>query len=214
MSFSCSSVASYGMFPTAETEDAAGQRGGYRPRRRGRGEPAFPRSSLPLSLCRSRSRPRGLTEHGAQGPIHGGVPHRQPRHRAARAASGPHTSRPPASASSRARNKHGSGALRKRSGGKRGTGGSGAGVPGLPGTPERECCGLGAAPAPRAGLRAAPPPQGCRFGHRPRRTAPGEPDTAWGSAGWKPRTPPSLSPSVSLRWPQSGGSPSASGEGQ
>lgn len=172
---------------------------------------AFLCPSLPLSLCRSGSRPRGLTEHGAQGPIHSGVPHRQPRHRAARAASGPRASRPVASASACARNKHGSGALRKRSGGKRGTGGSGAGVPGLP---ERGYCGLEALPVPTAGLRAAPPPQGCPSGHRPRGTVPGEPDTAWGSAGWKPRMSPSLSPSVSLRWPQNRGSPSASGEGQ
>lgn len=60
MSFSCSSVASYGMFPTAETDGATGQRGVYRPRRRGgetRRPPACPCPSVPLSLCRSRSRP-------------------------------------------------------------------------------------------------------------------------------------------------------------
>lgn len=132
------------------------------PTARGGHPPASPALPVPAPFpLQVAVPPRGLTEHRTQGTIHGGVPHRQPRHRTAPAASGPCANRPPASASAsaRARSRHGSCAPRKRSGGKRGTGGSGAGVPGLAGTPER---GAAASGIPRHRQPASGQPRGIR----------------------------------------------------
>uniref|UniRef100_A0A8C3NM15 tRNA(Phe) (4-demethylwyosine(37)-C(7)) aminocarboxypropyltransferase n=1 Tax=Geospiza parvula TaxID=87175 RepID=A0A8C3NM15_GEOPR len=186
--------------------------GGYRPRRRGgkpAGPPPAPARPCPFPLAGRGPAPRPhRTRSAGTDPRRGPAPTAPPSRRPRRFRSAPQPPPPlplplpPATARQRRFQK----ALRRETRHRRQRGGS-AGTPRDPRTGRPRPRG-----SPGTGsLRAAPQPQGCRFRHRPRGTAPGEPNTARGPAGWRARRSPWLSPRVSPRWPQSRGSPSASG---
>lgn len=99
MSFSCSSVASYGMFPTADRDTET--------------LPLSPGAPLTPPRAAEGPAPPPLTENGAQGAVHGRVPHRQPRHAA-------RTAPPPASAGPQGGGDGGGAVLREGAPGRNG----------------------------------------------------------------------------------------------
>jgi len=187
------------MFPTAER--GGGRRSARRPAPIGWGGPAGPPPA-----------PAALTEDGAQGAVHGGVPHRQPRHPAAAARASP-----PLPV------RHPKPSPRFRPGLAAASGPSPQAVPPLPGDGaagkafrgETGACAPRSVGAGRAGDRAGGAwpwgalPGGLRgaAGRASRPPHPGTPSPQAprprGLARWRPRTPPSP------RWPRSRGSPSA-----